>query len=157
MNFGRNLLNFEFENEIYRKIPKFFFPVTNGNEKTEISAKFHLKIKPCSTVGAAARWPGGAGRRVGPAPLFNYRPQVRAFGNLLIHFAGGRRVPHASRAAHEPPVAGPRRVRRAGVSWRGGGRPAWGDGFRLFRGPPVSIIRSATSSAAAFGNFKSCF
>ena len=23
LNFGRNLLNFEFENEIYRKIPKF--------------------------------------------------------------------------------------------------------------------------------------
>ena len=33
VNFGRNLLNFEFENEIYRKIPKFLFPVTSGNEK----------------------------------------------------------------------------------------------------------------------------
>ena len=41
LNFGRNLLNFEFENEIYRKIPKFRIPVTSGNEKiSEISAKF---------------------------------------------------------------------------------------------------------------------
>ena len=41
LSFGRNLLNFEFENEIYRKIPKFRIPVTSGNEKfSEISAKF---------------------------------------------------------------------------------------------------------------------
>ena len=41
MNFGRNLLNFEFENEIFRKIPKFRIPVTSGNGKfSEISAKF---------------------------------------------------------------------------------------------------------------------
>ena len=41
VDFGRNLLNFEFENEIYRKIPKFRIPVTSGNGKfSEISAKF---------------------------------------------------------------------------------------------------------------------
>ena len=40
VNFGRNLLNFEFENEIFRKIPKFRIPVTSGNEKiSEISPK----------------------------------------------------------------------------------------------------------------------
>ena len=40
VNFGRNLLNFEFENEIFRKIPKFRIPVTSGNEKfPEISLK----------------------------------------------------------------------------------------------------------------------
>ena len=33
LNFGRNLLNFEFENEIYRKIPKFLFPVNSEKEK----------------------------------------------------------------------------------------------------------------------------
>ena len=41
VDFGRNLLNFEFENEIFRKIPKFRIPVTSGNGKfSEISAKF---------------------------------------------------------------------------------------------------------------------
>ena len=41
LDFGRNLLKFEFKNEIYRKIPKFRIPVTSENEKiSEISAKF---------------------------------------------------------------------------------------------------------------------
>ena len=56
MNFGRNLLNFEFWNEIYRKIPKFRIPVTSGNEKkTEISAKFRRKVKPWSGVRSGRR------------------------------------------------------------------------------------------------------
>jgi len=60
-------------------------------------------------------------------------PQVRAFGNPFDPLRG-RRVPHASRAAREPPAAGPRRGRRPGVSLGGGAaRPAWGYGFRPFR------------------------
>ena len=55
-NFGkfrRILLNFEFENEKYRKIPKFRIPVTSGNrKKPEISAKFRRKVKPCSAAAA---------------------------------------------------------------------------------------------------------
>jgi hypothetical protein len=38
---------FKFENEKWRKIPEFFFPVTSENEKnTEISAKFDRKVEP---------------------------------------------------------------------------------------------------------------
>ena len=58
LNFGRNLLNFEFENEIYRKIPKFRIPVISGNEKfSEISAKFSRNCYPCwlQAVAGAAR------------------------------------------------------------------------------------------------------
>ena len=40
VDFERNLLNFEFENKIYQKIPKFRIPVTGGNrKKIEISPK----------------------------------------------------------------------------------------------------------------------
>jgi len=64
LNFGRNLLNFEFENEIYRKIPKFRIPVTSGNEKfSEISAKL-------LTLLGTSRPPQGRSeeRRTGPRP-----------------------------------------------------------------------------------------
>ena len=40
-------MNFEFSNEIFRKIPKFFFPVTSENEIfRRISAKFRRNFKP---------------------------------------------------------------------------------------------------------------
>ena len=57
LNFGRNLLNFEFENEIYRKIPKFRIPVTSGNEKfSEISPKLLTLVQPrCSRCPSAHR------------------------------------------------------------------------------------------------------
>ena len=49
MNFGRIFLNFEFSNEIFRKIPNFFSPVTSENEIfRRISAKFRRNFKPCS-------------------------------------------------------------------------------------------------------------
>ena len=45
MYFGRNFLNFEFSNEIFRKIPKFFSPVTSENEIfRRISAKFQTLV-----------------------------------------------------------------------------------------------------------------
>ena len=49
VNFGRIFLNFEFSNEIFRKIPIFFFPVTSENEIfRRISVKFRRNFKPCS-------------------------------------------------------------------------------------------------------------
>ena len=47
VNSIRNFLNFEFQTEIFRKIPKFFFPVTSENEIfRRISAKFRRNFKP---------------------------------------------------------------------------------------------------------------
>ena len=47
VNFSRIFLNFEFSNEIFRKIPNFFFPVTSENEIfRRISAKFRRNFKP---------------------------------------------------------------------------------------------------------------
>jgi len=49
VNSIRNFLNFEFQTEIFRKIPKFFFPVTSENEIfRRISAKFRRNFKPWS-------------------------------------------------------------------------------------------------------------
>ena len=50
VNFGRIFLNFKFSNEIFRKIPKFFFPITSENEIfRRISAKFRRNFKSCVT------------------------------------------------------------------------------------------------------------
>jgi len=48
VDFGRNLLNFEFWNEIYRKIPKFRIPVTSENEKKKpkFRRNFAEKLNP---------------------------------------------------------------------------------------------------------------
>jgi len=52
VNFGRIFLNFEFSNEIFRKIPKFFFPVTSENEIfRRISPKF--QTLDSSTLGSS--------------------------------------------------------------------------------------------------------
>ena len=44
---------FKFENEKYRKIPKFLFPVISENEKnTKISAKFDRKVEEAPSAWA---------------------------------------------------------------------------------------------------------